>query len=52
MLDFLDCQEKTRLKMSFLVHGEYEAQQSYRSHMESSGFDNIRIPARGEEFEF
>ena len=52
MLKFLSCQEKAELKMSFIVHGDYEAQQSYRSHMESNGFDNIRIPARGEEFEY
>ena len=51
MLAFIGCQEKAKLKMSFIVHGEYEAQQSYRSHMESNGFDNIRIPTRGEEFE-
>ncbi|MFC2116102.1 MBL fold metallo-hydrolase RNA specificity domain-containing protein [Bacteroidota bacterium] len=52
MLDFLECQEKSNLKMSFIVHGDYEAQKTYLKHMEEAGFKNIRIPARGEEFSF
>ncbi len=52
MLEFLACQDKSMLKMTFLVHGEYKAQQSYSSQMEASGFNNIRIPEKGEEFDF
>jgi metallo-beta-lactamase family protein len=50
MLSFLGCQDTGQLQMSFIVHGEYEAQQKYRSAMESAGFRNIQIPAPGEEF--
>jgi metallo-beta-lactamase family protein len=52
MLHYLECQDKNRLKMTFLVHGEYDVQQKYRTYLESSGFNNIQIPAPGEDFEF
>lgn len=52
MLHYLECQEKYQLKMMFLVHGEYEAQQKYKAYLESAGFNNIQIPSPKEEFEF
>jgi metallo-beta-lactamase family protein len=52
MSDYLECQDKSRLKMTFLVHGEYDVQQKYETYLESKGFNNIQIPAPGEEFEF
>jgi metallo-beta-lactamase family protein len=52
LLHFLQCQNKNQLRMTFLVHGEYEVQQKYKAYLESAGFDNIRIPSPKEEFEF
>jgi len=52
MLEFLRCQDPGQLKMNFIVHGEYKAQQTYRTHMEEAGFKNIHIPERKEEYEF
>jgi metallo-beta-lactamase family protein len=52
MSHYLECQDKNRLKMTFLVHGEYDVQQKYRTYLESAGFNNIQIPAPREEFEF
>jgi metallo-beta-lactamase family protein len=52
MISYLACQDPRQLKQSYLVHGEYEAQQKYQSVMETAGFQNIRIPLLGEEFEF
>ncbi len=52
MLKFLSCQDTEKVKSTFIVHGDYEAQQHYQLHMKEAGFKNIHIPARGEEFEF
>jgi metallo-beta-lactamase family protein len=52
MSHYLECQDKNRLKMTFLVHGEYDVQQKYRTYLETAGFNNIQIPAPREEFEF
>ena len=51
MIQYLECQDKSQLKRTFLVHGEYEVQQKYKAYLESAGFKNINIPAPKEEFE-
>jgi metallo-beta-lactamase family protein len=51
MGDFLKCQDTTKLKKTFLVHGDFTVQQKYKSYLEELGFNNIFIPARGEEYE-
>ncbi|MBU1369196.1 MAG: MBL fold metallo-hydrolase [Bacteroidetes bacterium] len=51
MMDYLECQDKTKLKKVFLVHGEEEAQIVYKTHLKKSGFKHIALPERGEEFE-
>lgn len=51
MLAFLKCQDLKRLKKTFLVHGEYEVQERYKTFLEEQGFKHIYIPAIGEEFE-
>jgi metallo-beta-lactamase family protein len=50
MLNYISCQDKSRLKKLFMVHGEPEAQQFYKGELEKAGFRNIEVPARGEEF--
>jgi metallo-beta-lactamase family protein len=52
MIKYLDCQDKKQLKMIFLVHGEYDVQEKYKTFIESAGFNNIQIPSSREEFEF
>ena len=48
MIDFLNCQNKNNIKRTFIVHGEYEAQQAYKEHLENDGFSNIEIPDKGD----
>jgi metallo-beta-lactamase family protein len=47
MMDFLECQDKEKLSGIYLVHGEYTAQLSYKSTLESNGFSKIEIPVQG-----
>jgi metallo-beta-lactamase family protein len=51
MIEYLSCQDKSRIKKLFLVHGEYEIQKSYSAHLTKAGFRKIEIPAAGEKFE-
>ena len=48
MIDYLNCQKKDQIKKTFIVHGEYEPQQTYKQHLEDDGFTNIEIPERGD----
>ncbi|MFC0875128.1 MBL fold metallo-hydrolase RNA specificity domain-containing protein [Saccharicrinis sp. FJH2] len=47
MIDFLNCQDKEQIKRTFIVHGEKDAQETYKQHLEDDGFGNIEIPERG-----
>lgn len=51
MLDFISCQDKKQVRKVFLVHGEIEAQTSYRQKITEAGFTNVEIPYVGDEFE-
>jgi metallo-beta-lactamase family protein len=51
MVGFLNCQDKELLQQTILVHGEYEAQQKYKTTLEGHGFKNISIPDVGDEIE-
>lgn len=51
MGEFLSCQNPALLKKTFIVHGEYDAQQTYKSYLEKKGFQNIHIPDVGFETE-
>ncbi len=51
MIGFLGCQDKSALEKTFIVHGEYETQKKYVETLSGEGFNNIEIPARGEEYE-
>lgn len=52
MISFLSCQNKTALKRIFIVHGEYETQKAYISHLLNEGFKNIEAPSKGQEFAY
>ena len=51
MADFVSCQDTSKLKKVFLVHGDYDAQTAYKTTLEKRGFRNIEIPVAGEETE-
>jgi len=49
-LSYLGCQDKTQIKKTFLVHGDYDAQLFYKDRMKEAGFGDIEIPEAGNEF--
>ncbi|TAL62736.1 MAG: MBL fold metallo-hydrolase [Bacteroidetes bacterium] len=51
MIAFLDCQDKSAIEKTFIVHGEYETQKKYVASLMNEGYKNIEIPAKGQEFE-
>ena len=48
MIHYYECQDKTKVKQVFLVHGEYEVQLNYKEKLIAAGFKNITIPAQGD----
>ena len=51
MINYLSCQDPSKVKKTFIVHGDFEAQQFYKRQLRKEGWDNIVIPEPGEEFE-
>jgi metallo-beta-lactamase family protein len=51
MISFLNCQDKSKLSRTFIVHGEYETQKNYVEKLTVEGFRNIEIPGKGQEYE-
>jgi metallo-beta-lactamase family protein len=51
MINYLSCQDPSKIKKTFIVHGDPEAQQFYKRQLRKEGWDNIFIPEPGEEFE-
>ncbi|HNX57328.1 MAG TPA: MBL fold metallo-hydrolase [Prolixibacteraceae bacterium] len=50
MANFISCQDASKVKKVFLVHGEYESATFYADYIRKRGFDNIEIPESGKEF--
>ena len=50
MLDFI-ANQKNGLKKLFLVHGDYDVQQTFKNTLNQNGFPNVFIPELGEEVE-
>jgi metallo-beta-lactamase family protein len=48
MLDFLACQDKTKVNRVFLVHGEFAAQEFFSNILKENNFNSIAIPKLGE----
>lgn len=44
MLSYLSCQDASKVKRVFLVHGEYDAQVSFKLRLKDAGFRNVQIP--------
>ena len=51
MIDFLGCQNKSKIKRVFLVHGERQYQEIYKQHLLEAGFHDIEMPAPQDTFE-
>ena len=41
---FLACQDPTKIKTLFIVHGEYEVQEGFKARLLKKGYTNIEIP--------
>lgn len=50
MMQYLSCQNSGAVRKVFLVHGEPEAQLSYKERLQGMGFKDIVIPMQGESF--
>ncbi|WP_026897652.1 MBL fold metallo-hydrolase RNA specificity domain-containing protein [Daejeonella oryzae] len=46
LLRFVSCQDPAKVKILFLVHGEYEVQQRFKQRLLEKGFPVVHIPAR------
>lgn len=51
LLQFLSCQDPKKVKQLFLVHGEYDVQQSFATRLKDHGFKHVAIPEYHQEFE-
>lgn len=51
LIQFLNGQDKTELKKIFLVHGEFDTQNNFRSELNKRGYANVEIPNRHQTFE-
>lgn len=49
IIQFLSCQDKSKVKQIFLVHGDYEVQKIFREKLLNEGYSNVYIPAHQEE---
>ncbi len=51
MIDYLtQSVDVTKVKHTFVVHGEMQAADAYKSHLYETGFRNIDIPEKGQTF--
>ena len=50
MLQYLSCQDASKVKKLFLVHGEIDNQLVFKNRLNKAGFNEIYIPAQGEGF--
>ncbi|MCU0355827.1 MAG: MBL fold metallo-hydrolase [Cytophagales bacterium] len=51
LTEFVQWQQPERLRQIFLVHGEEESMESFRTHLGQHGYDHVEIPKWGDEFE-
>jgi metallo-beta-lactamase family protein len=50
LIRFLSCQDKTKIKKLFLVHGDLQAKISFKQKLISLGYLDVVIPNRNEPF--
>ncbi len=51
LIQFLNGQDKEILKKIFLVHGEFDTQNNFRSALNKRGYHDVEIPKRHQSFE-
>jgi metallo-beta-lactamase family protein len=51
MYRYLSCQDKSKVKNIFLVHGEVTAQQAFKKYLNENGFNAVYIPEKKEMVE-
>lgn len=51
LIQFISCQDPKQVKKLFLVHGEYDVQQTFKSKLMKRGFKQVEIPSQHQEFE-
>nr|WP_294898637.1 MBL fold metallo-hydrolase [uncultured Pedobacter sp.] len=51
LIQFLNGQDKTELKKIFLVHGEFDTQNNFKTELHKRGYANVEIPKRHQSFE-
>lgn len=51
LIQFLNGQDKNELKKIFLVHGEFDTQNNFRTELNKRGYANVEIPKRHQSFE-
>ena len=49
IIQYLSCQDKSKVKQIFMVHGDYEIQKIFREKLLKEGYSNVYIPAHQEE---
>jgi metallo-beta-lactamase family protein len=50
MLDYLSCQNASKVKKVFVVHGEYPVQLAFMAKLQKAGFKSVEIPERGSSY--
>lgn len=50
LIHFLDCQDKSKVKKIFLVHGDDDAKLSFQEKLLNEGYSDVVIPNKGETF--
>jgi len=51
MIDFLSCQDKSKVKQLFLVHGNEDVMSDFKIKLMEVGFNNIEIPVLNDFYE-
>ena len=50
LIRFLSCQDKSKIKKLFLVHGDIDAKVSFKEKLMTEGFKEVIIPNKTEVF--
>ncbi len=50
LIRFLSCQEKSKVKKVFLVHGENDAKVAFKEKLMAEGYRDVVLPNKGETF--
>lgn len=52
IINYLDCQTKSKVEAMILVHGEYAAQLEFKTRLRRLGYKRIEIPEQGDWIDF